>query len=82
MLSGVRRGSQSLSGAIRVNPWNTDELASAIHDALTLTRVERELQMGEITPLRLHKYGVVLGSQFVDEFRDVCEHPAFITKIA
>jgi trehalose-6-phosphate synthase len=33
VLSEFAGSAQSLSGAIRVNPWNTDELARAIHDA-------------------------------------------------
>ncbi|CAN0031819.1 unnamed protein product, partial [Sphacelaria rigidula] len=44
ILSEFAGSAQSLSGAIRVNPWNTEELANAMHQALTLSLVERELR--------------------------------------
>jgi trehalose 6-phosphate synthase/phosphatase len=81
VLSEFAGSAQSLSGAIRVNPWNTDELARAIHDALTLTRVERELRWA-----KLHRYvstntASYWARSFVDEFRDVCEHPPLLPKL-
>lgn len=48
VLSEFAGSAQSLSGAIRVNPWNTEELASAIHSALTLSPVERELRHNKL----------------------------------
>jgi trehalose 6-phosphate synthase/phosphatase len=81
VLSEFAGSAQSLSGAIRVNPWNTDELARAIHDALTLTRVERELRWA-----KLHRYvssntASYWAKSFIDEFRDVCEHPPLLPKL-
>ena len=48
ILSEFAGSAQSLSGAIRVNPWNTEELANAIHQSLTLSRVERELRQHKL----------------------------------
>lgn len=48
ILSEFAGSAQSLSGAIRVNPWNTEELASAMHQALTLSRVERQLRQHKL----------------------------------
>lgn len=48
ILSEFAGSAQSLSGAIRVNPWNTEELANAMHQALTLSRVERELRQHKL----------------------------------
>ena len=81
MLSEFAGSAQSLSGAIRVNPWNTEELARAIHEALTLTRVERELRWA-----KLHRYVTTntasyWARSFVSEFRDVCEHPPLLSKL-
>mmetsp|Transcript_20182 Transcript_20182/g.63481 ORF Transcript_20182/g.63481 Transcript_20182/m.63481 type:complete len:996 (+) Transcript_20182:205-3192(+) len=81
VLSEFAGSAQSLSGAIRVNPWNTEELARAMHDALTLTRVERELRWA-----KLHRYVTTntasyWARSFVDEFRDVCEHPPLLPKL-
>lgn len=48
ILSEFAGSAQSLSGAIRVNPWNTEELANAMHQALTLSLVERELRQHKL----------------------------------
>jgi trehalose-6-phosphate synthase len=44
ILSEFAGSAQSLSGAIRVNPWNTEEVATAIHTALTLSPIERSIR--------------------------------------
>lgn len=44
ILSEFAGSAQSLSGAIRVNPWNIEELANAIHEALSMPRREREIK--------------------------------------
>jgi trehalose 6-phosphate synthase len=36
ILSEFTGAAQSLNGSIVVNPWNTEELANAIHEAITL----------------------------------------------
>ncbi|XP_021755350.1 probable alpha,alpha-trehalose-phosphate synthase [UDP-forming] 8 [Chenopodium quinoa] len=36
--------SPSLSGAIRVNPWNVEEVAEAMHLAINLTKKEKQLR--------------------------------------
>lgn len=73
ILSEFAGSAQSLSGAIRVNPWNTDQVAGAIHKALTLSRVERELRQ-----YKLYRYIMVhtasfWAKSFLQEFREVCE---------
>ncbi|AGO12878.1 AaceriADL378Wp [[Ashbya] aceris (nom. inval.)] len=42
ILSEFTGAAQSLNGAFIVNPWNTDELAEAIHESLTLPIEKRE----------------------------------------
>ena len=37
ILSEFAGSAQSLSGALRINPWNTEELAEAIHKVRTRT---------------------------------------------
>ncbi|BAM81439.1 alpha,alpha-trehalose-phosphate synthase [Cyanidioschyzon merolae strain 10D] len=44
ILSEFAGSAQSLSGAIRVNPWNIEELAAAMHEALTMSDREREMK--------------------------------------
>ena len=41
MLSEFTGASQSLNGSIIFNPWNTEELASALHDAVTMSQEQR-----------------------------------------
>ena len=42
ILSEFTGAAQSLSGSIIVNPWNTEELANAIHEAIILPAGLRE----------------------------------------
>lgn len=48
VLSEFAGSAQSLSGAIHVNPWNIEELAEAIHQALTLPQREREIRHAKL----------------------------------
>jgi trehalose 6-phosphate synthase len=41
ILSEFTGAAQSLSGSLIVNPWNTDELAGAIHEAVTMSEEQR-----------------------------------------
>lgn len=42
ILSEFCGAAQSLSGALMVNPWNTADVAEAIHTALTMSPQERQ----------------------------------------
>lgn len=41
MLSEFTGAAQSLNGSIIFNPWNTEELAAALHDAVTMSQAQR-----------------------------------------
>lgn len=41
ILSEFTGAAQSLNGSLIVNPWNTEELANAIHDAVTMSPEQR-----------------------------------------
>ena len=43
VLSEFTGAAQSLNGSLIVNPWNTEELADAIHDAVTMGDEQRNL---------------------------------------
>lgn len=43
ILSEFAGAAQSLNGSIVVNPWNTEELADAIHDAVTMGEEQRAI---------------------------------------
>jgi len=51
VLSEFAGAAQSLNGSILVNPWNTEELAGAIQEAVTMSPEHRAINYG-----KLHKY--------------------------
>ena len=51
ILSEFAGAAQSLNGSILVNPWNTEELASAIQEAVTMSSEHRAINYA-----KLHKY--------------------------
>jgi len=73
ILSEFAGAAQSLNGSIIVNPWNTEELAQAIDDALTMSEEQRA-----INQVKLYKYVTRYTSQywgktFVTELRRIAE---------
>lgn len=55
VLSEFTGAAQSLNGSIIVNPWNTDELAAAYHDAVTMTSEQRAINFAKLDKY-VHKY--------------------------
>jgi trehalose 6-phosphate synthase len=51
ILSEFTGAAQSLNGSLIVNPWNTEELANAIHNAVTMSPEQREANYR-----KLHRY--------------------------
>jgi len=71
ILSEFAGSAQSLSGAIRVNPWNTEEVATAIQTALTLSPLEKEIRQTKLFRyVSTHTAGF-WAALFMSEFRDV-----------
>ncbi|OBA25709.1 glycosyl transferase [Hanseniaspora valbyensis NRRL Y-1626] len=62
ILSEFTGAAQSLNGAIIVNPWNTDELADALNEALTLPQEKKEANWE-----KLYKYISKYTSEFWGE---------------
>lgn len=81
VLSEFAGSAQSLSGAVRVNPWNTEELATAIHDALTMSRVERELRWNKLHRYVANNTASYWARSFVTDFSDVCDHPPLLSNL-
>ena len=48
ILSEFTGAAQSLNGSLIVNPWNTEELAGAIYDAVTMGKDQREVAFGKL----------------------------------
>jgi trehalose 6-phosphate synthase len=49
ILSEFTGAAQSLNGSLIVNPWNTEELADAIHDAVTMGDEQRALNYQKLS---------------------------------
>ena len=49
ILSEFTGAAQSLNGSLIVNPWNTEELADAIHDAVTMGDEQRSLNYQKLS---------------------------------
>lgn len=48
VLSEFAGAAQSLNGSIVVNPWNTEELAGAIQEAVTMSDEQRALNFSKL----------------------------------
>lgn len=71
ILSEFAGAAQSLNGSLIINPWNTEELADAIHDAVTMGQEQRTLNFQ-----KMHKYikkytSAWWGKSFVAELRRI-----------
>ncbi|KAJ1987412.1 Trehalose-6-P synthase/phosphatase complex synthase subunit [Dimargaris cristalligena] len=73
ILSEFAGAAQSLNGSIIVNPWNTDDLADAIYQAISMSAEQRK-----INHQRLYRYvtkytAAYWGTSFVHELMRVSE---------
>ena len=67
ILSEFTGAAQSLNGSIIVNPWNTEELANAIHDAVTMTPELREANYRKLERYVFKYTSAWWGASFVNE---------------
>ncbi|KAI7537372.1 hypothetical protein KC331_g10960, partial [Hortaea werneckii] len=64
---------QSLNGSIVVNPWNTEELADAIHDSVTMGEEQRAVNYQKMAKY-INKYtSAWWGETFVTELTRISE---------
>ncbi|KAJ3370441.1 Trehalose-6-P synthase/phosphatase complex synthase subunit [Allomyces arbusculus] len=71
IMSEFAGAAQSLDGSILVNPWNTDELAQAYHQAVTMdlpTRAANHAKMWRYVTKYTARHW---GTSFIDELRRV-----------
>jgi trehalose 6-phosphate synthase len=88
ILSEFTGASQSLNGSILVNPWNTEELAEAIHYTVTMGEDQRKANYEKLKRY-VNKYtSAWWGKTFVDELKraaggnDVSKVKSRVAKIA
>ncbi|KAK3066303.1 Trehalose-6-P synthase/phosphatase complex synthase subunit [Teratosphaeriaceae sp. CCFEE 6253] len=73
ILSEFAGAAQSLNGSIVVNPWNTEELADALHDAVTMSDEQRALNYEKMARY-VNKYtSAWWGESFVAELTKISE---------
>ncbi|OLN96172.1 Alpha,alpha-trehalose-phosphate synthase [UDP-forming] 1 [Colletotrichum chlorophyti] len=67
ILSEFTGAAQSLNGSLIVNPWNTEELANAIHDAVTMSPEQRETNYKKLERYVFKYTSAWWGQSFVAE---------------
>lgn len=67
ILSEFAGAAQSLNGSLIVNPWNTEELANAIHDAVTMSPEMREANYRKLEKYVFKYTSAWWGESFVAE---------------
>lgn len=73
ILSEFTGAAQSLNGSLVVNPWNTEELADAIHDAVTMGDEQRAINYQKLAKY-VNKYtSAWWGESFVSELTRISE---------
>ncbi|CAG5160132.1 uncharacterized protein ALTATR162_LOCUS5745 [Alternaria atra] len=75
ILSEFTGAAQSLNGSLIVNPWNTEELADAIHDAVTMGDEQRSLNYQKLSKYVRKYTSAWWGESFVTELRRISETP-------
>ncbi|KZZ97037.1 alpha,alpha-trehalose-phosphate synthase [Ascosphaera apis ARSEF 7405] len=74
VLSEFAGAAQSLNGSIIFNPWNTDELANAFQEAVTMSNEQRALNFQKLDAY-VNKYtSAFWGQSFVSELTRISEH--------
>eukprot|EP00835_Amoeboradix_gromovi_P003538 NODE_238_length_13323_cov_0.463854.p2 type:complete len:648 gc:universal NODE_238_length_13323_cov_0.463854:7266-9209(+) len=73
VLSEFAGAAQSMNGAIIINPWNTEDVAQAYHDALTMSATSKKESHGKLYRY-VNKYTAAYwGQSFVNELRRVID---------
>lgn len=72
-LSEFAGAAQSLHGSLNFNPWNTDELAGAIHEAVTMSKEQRSLNYHKLARYVNQYTSAWWGESFVKELTRISE---------
>lgn len=73
VLSEFTGAAQSLNGSLIVNPWNTEELAGALYDAVTMGDEQRAVNFEKLSKY-VNKYtSAFWGQSFVAELTKISE---------
>ncbi|KAI9788220.1 MAG: Trehalose-6-P synthase/phosphatase complex synthase subunit [Peltula sp. TS41687] len=75
ILSEFTGAAQSLNGSLIVNPWNTDELAGAIHEAVTMSEEQRTINYQKLERYVMKYTSAFWGQSFVGELTRISTQP-------
>lgn len=81
ILSEFAGSAQSLSGAIRVNPWNNTDMANALEYALTLPPMEREYRQTNLYRYVKTHSASFWGKSFLTDLEYAVERPSSSKKL-
>ncbi|KAJ5503941.1 hypothetical protein N7463_006815 [Penicillium fimorum] len=76
VLSEFAGAAQSLNGSIIVNPWNTEELAGAYQEAVTMSDEQRALNFAKLDRYVSKYTSAFWGQSFVTELTRISAHSA------
>jgi len=74
VLSEFTGAAQSLNGSILVNPWNTEELAGAIQEAVTMSDEQRAINFSKLDKYVRKYTSAFWGQSFVAELTRISAH--------
>jgi len=66
ILSEFAGAAQSLNGSIIVNPWDSQQLADAIHEAVTMDAGTRKENQRKLFKVRLHRAHIIQAVAHVE----------------
>lgn len=73
ILSEFAGAAQSLNGSLVINPWNTEELADSIHDAVTMSDEQRAINYQKLAKYVNRYTSAWWGESFVNELTKISE---------
>lgn len=71
VLSEFAGAAQSLNGSIIVNPWNTEELAGAFQEAVTMSEEQKALNFSKLDKYVSKYTSAFWGQSFVSELKRI-----------
>ncbi|PGH26595.1 alpha,alpha-trehalose-phosphate synthase [UDP-forming] 1 [Polytolypa hystricis UAMH7299] len=74
VLSEFAGAAQSLNGSIIVNPWNTEELAAAYQEAVTMSDEQRAINFAKLDKYVSKYTSAFWGQSFVSELSQASDH--------
>ncbi|KAG7394423.1 Trehalose-6-P synthase/phosphatase complex synthase subunit [Phytophthora boehmeriae] len=80
ILSEFAGSAQSLSGAIRVNPWNSTDMANALGYALSLPLMEREYRQTNLYRYVKTHTASFWGRSFLTDLEDAVSQPRAVVR--